>query len=700
VNEETGLPDLAKSRAEHLAATVLPAGGIVWTAAEIMHLTGQPGTLASSLAGIALTALAWGASVKHEGIGWLPWWAGAGAVLLAAADKIGPLAWWPAPVLTGAWAVATLIARRRAFAHDAVTEARDWRDQRAGWLQVRNQWGFGGTHLIGFEETRLGERYTVKTRGSGKLASSFLGRGHEELIAEDLGLPPSRVSISRPSLAGQVIISVRRLDPWAKPDFHPAVDPDSETVLPDVRTIRTPAQVGADPETGRPLLVPLCDEAGGKNVSVVGQKGAGKDVLADSLAEHVTACYDALLVWIDLSVKGHLAADSWGPSCLLTALGPHNGARAVKVLQAVSKIIEWRAMTYKRGQYAPSARDPQIVVVFNEADSAMASPGVRKQADDLATKGRELGVSSARLAQRGTTDYSSAKARSQDDVFAVGKVNRQGEVYHAAGSAGFTLPDMAGYGEGKPGVWAVALLGEGHSTGRTWIFGRTPAAHGAAVEQLAADRAFTRPALHPDCEAFLGDDFQVLLGTDVFATFAQRQGGETDGDREDAPAAPSPARDDDPAASPEPVRATVAVAEEDPLERAWEMNVDEDTQARIAGIHAKLDAARQVMAETAALPKRAPLSPEGLEARAALTAERWRQVGEQAQIPDDARPRLLAMLGEGTTISAIADGFGLKRWTARTWLEALRNERLAYVDGERRGARWRLAPPPEGGDAQ
>ena len=97
------LPDLARTRAETLARSVLPAGAAVWTAAEVMHLTGQPGTLASALAGAALTAVSWGVSVKHDGLGWLPWWAGAGAVLLGSADKLGPLDWWPAPVLTGAW---------------------------------------------------------------------------------------------------------------------------------------------------------------------------------------------------------------------------------------------------------------------------------------------------------------------------------------------------------------------------------------------------------------------------------------------------------------------------------------------------------------------------------------------------------------------------------------------------------------------
>lgn len=698
MSDETGLPDLAKSRAEHLAAAVLPAGGIVWTAAEIMHLSGQPGTAVSAAAGIALTAVAWGASVKHDGIGWLPWWAGAGAVLLGSADKIGPLAWWPAPVLTFAWAIATFTARRRACRHQAVTDARDWRDQRAGWLQVRNQWGFGGSHLLDYEETPVGERYTVSTRGTGKRASAFIGRGHEELIAEEEGLVPSRVRITRAALAGQVIISVRRRDPWAEPGLHPAVNPGSPVTLPAVRSIRVPAQVGADPETGSPLLVPLCDEAGGKNVSVVGQKGAGKDVLADSVAEHVTACDDALLVWIDLSVKGHAAAGSWGPSCLLTALGPHQASRAVKVLQAVSKVIEWRAMTYKRGQYAPSPRDPHIVVVFNEADSAMAAAGVRKLADDLATKGRELGVSGVRLAQRGTTDYSSAKARSQDDVFCVGKVNRQGEVFHAAGTAGFTLPDMAGYGEGKPGVWAVALLGEGYATGRTFIFGKTPAAHGEAVGQIAAERARWQPDLHPDCREFLGDEYEVLLSTDVFARWAQRQ----DDIPRDLPADDSagipPAPVQAPAAA-EPARSPVAVADPD-LERLWEMNVDEDTRARIDGIHAKLDRARRVIAETAALPKRLPITPEGREARAALAAERWRQVGEAAEIPADARGGLLALLGEGTTISAVAKTLGVKQWTARTWLEKLRGENLAYVDGERRGARWRLAPPPGDGDAE
>jgi hypothetical protein len=164
-----------------------------------------------------------------------------------------------------------------------------------------------------------------------------------------------------------------------------------------------------------------------------------------------------------------------------------------------------------------------------------------------------------------------------------------------------------------------------------------------------------------------------------------------------APLADAPAADD--GAQPEPAAAagSVAVAEEDVagrLER--ELDVDEDTRAAFASLDEKLRAVRRMNAETAAMP-RPDVSPQ--EA-AAAAEEAWRKVGEEAEIPPEAAERLLGMLREGTTAGSVAQAFGVSKWTARTWLEKLRGQGAAYVDGERKAARWRLAPPPEQDDAQ
>jgi hypothetical protein len=707
-DDEARPPDLRKAAAERAAAAVLPACGIAWTSAEIMHWLAWPGGLELAGATAVAASLAYGASGRWRKVpAWTAWAiAGAGGWLSLAAAE-GPLAGWPYAPLTWAWLAASLWAWRRARRHPAVLEAQEWRAQRAEWLEKSPRWGLRGTHLLEFKRTLLGERYVVDTRGTRKRASQIAASGVAELIAEHENLPVSRVDVARHRLAGRVSISVRYTDPWAKPAFHPVLLPDQEITLPVPCSIRDLAAVGHDPETARPLTVPLWDETGGKNISVVAIKGSGKTVLLDDISERVTAAADALQVRLNLSVKGGSEAESWGPACHLTAFGPNQKGRAVKVLAAVNGIIDWRSRAYKRGEYAPSPADPLIVVIIDEADSAMETPAVRKQVDDIATKGREYGVTLIHVGQRGTADYSSAKTRSQDDVIVIGKVSRPGEVYHAAGSMGFELPDMASYGEGHAGVWVIAELGGGHRKGRAWVLGDTPAGHARVVAGIAEERAFSQPELHPACREFLGESYELLLSTDVFAKWARGQAehdGAPDADEvKDGTGSPLAAialavRDGhvqvaEPATK-EALLEGLRIAEDQALrELDFDMEIDDDTRAKLAAIDAKNNATRQMITDTRAMPKPPEVSPEAL---AASTAERWRQVGDQAQVPDEARPVLLGLLREGTTASAVAEAIGVSKWIARTYLERLRNEGVAYVDGVKRAARWRLAGPGRG----
>lgn len=689
---------LSKVPAEKWAGRVLPASGAVWTAAEIMHLAGQPHALDVGIITALSAAFAWGASGRWARIPRrLPWWiTGAGGWLtIAAAD--GPLREWPWPhpwsiPLTFGWAAASLITRRMAKYHPTVIEAQEWRAKRAQWLHQSHDWGLGGSHLLGHEETRLGERYKIDTRGTGKRASQIAGSGLEELIAEQENLPASRVRVTRDHLAGRATVSLRRTDPWATPILHPIVAEYPEIDLSGPCSILAAPMVGQDPETGRVLTVPLWDgDTGGKNIFLLALKGGGKGILLDNLSERITAAPDAIQFRINLSVKGPQEAARWGVASHLTAFGPEQAARAVKVLGAAGGIIRWRSARYARGQYDPSPADPLITVIFDESDSAMGIHAVRKLAEDIATKGREYGVCLVRAGQRGTADYGSAKIRSQDDVFCVGKVNRQGEVYHAAGSAGFSIPDMAAYGEGAPGVWAIAELGGGHQLGRAWILGETRAAQAAAVARIAQERAFAQPELHPDCAAFLGETYAELLATDVFAEWA-RGSAEAEG-REFmtgrprvSPASPAPETE---ATSP------VAVAAIDSIDYLdFDMHIDPDMRRRLAEIEARNNDTRRLLGESAQIRDQAPEVPP--EVLAAFTADRWRQVGEQARIPGEAREPLLALLRKGTTASEVAETLKITKWIARTWLERLRNEGLAYVDGEKRAARWRLTPDGNG----
>jgi hypothetical protein len=652
-----------------------------------------------------LAALAWGAAGRWEDFPQsLPWWITVTGGWMTAASTLGPLCWWPSPWLTIAWALIALAARRAAHGHRSVTAARVWREAREDWLGRSHDWGLGGSHLLELEHTPVGELYTVSTKGTRKRASRFIGSSLEETIAEAEDLPLSRVEVRGHGLAGRIVISVRRASPWAGAVLHPVVCDDPEGVLPAGRTIRVPVLVGEDRETGDLLSLPLWDKAGAKNVSITGMAGAGKTILLDDISEWVTASPDAMMARINLSDKGYGEIESWGPSCHLTAFGPDGKGRAADVLQVLAGVIAWRSRAYKRGQYKPSPADPLIVLIVDESDETAAVPAVKSGLDKIATKARELGIAFVHAGQRGTHDYGSAKQRSQDTVRCVGAVNRQGETRHAAGSMASSVPDMASYGEGQPGVWSITVNGASVRNGRTWVFSDDEAEHGAEVEAIAQERAFDQPELPAACREFLGEQYEQLLRTEVFARWARASGygdpeaeadGETDEDA-GVPAAmpplPGPGGGTEAAAA---AAGGSVLTEEDPLRR-WETDMNDRERERFDALAAKLGGARRLITQTMARPAPPEVSPEVLAAQA---AERWWQVGEATEIPEGARPRLTEMLAAGTTISRVAKELAVTKWIARQWLQKLRNEGIAYVDGTRATARWRLAPPPEAGDA-
>jgi hypothetical protein len=731
VNEAGGMevPDLRRAPAERLAAAVLPASPLVWTAAEIMHWTGRPGVTVTALAAAALSGVTWGATARNGGDSSLPAWTAVVGAWVTIADALGPLRWLPVAPLTVAWAVIALAASHAAHRHQSVMDAREWREAKADWLGRSRDWGLGGSHLLDFRRTRLGELYEISTKGTGHRASHFVRREQgqnpiEEFIAEAEDLAVNRVRVMGHGLAGRIMISIRRIDPWEGVLLHPLVCDEHEIELPETRSILDEALVGQDPETGVPLTIPLCDENGAKRVSATANSGGGKGVLEDDLFEHVTACDDAVAVHLNLSVKGYEDEQSWGPACHLTAYGPGQRDRAVKIVQKLGEIIEWRARNFKRGTYVPSRQHPAFIVFADESDTATAA--VQDGLNMIATKGRSHGVGYVHLGQRNTREYTHPKARSQDNVMCTGMVRSVGEDRHAGTGTG---PSMATYGEGKPGVWKIERLGGGMHVGRTWVFSASPAKHGAEVERIAAERAFGQPELSGACRAYLGEEYEELLRTEVFARWARANGhadpepeAETGDEAGDdgilAAAAPPPATmAEAPAAA---AAGTVITEEEDPLRR-WEMNMGDRERAMLDGIAAKLGGARRIITEISERPAR-PQVPA--EVRAAQVAEDWRDVGTEAVIPEGARARMLEMLAAppsaanargrtadpwgGTTIRAVATEFGVSKWIARTWLEKLRGEGVAYVAGTRATARWKLfaatppgpGGPPEAGDAE
>ena len=689
---------LRREPAERAVRAVLPACAGVWTAAEIMHVTGIP-WLDITLGTTAAAALGYG-KVRHRAEGRSAEARGkartyarhvaAGITVtggwLAAAARLGPLA-GPYCALTLTWAGASLGGWFWLRRHEVVVSAREWRHARAGWLADSHRWGLGGSHLLHHERTRLGERMIANVRGTGKRASQFAHGDVAERIAEERNLPLSRVQVKPHRLAGRIEISIRELDPWADPVLHPVLAENPEITLAVPCTVRKPVEVGQDPETGRVLLLPLWDERGGKNISIVGQKGAGKTVLLNNISERVTAASDALMIRVNLSIKGLAEARRWGPACHLTAFGRQQQSRGLRVLRTVNKIIEWRSQQqYETDVFVPSPGDPEIVLIMDEIDSAAQVPAIRQQLEDIASKGREYGVTLVRAGQRGTAEWTGGgNVRANDDVFCIGMVNRRGEAMHAAGDLGLSMPDMATYGEGHGGVWVIAETGGEQDVGRTFMFKDPP-----DIARLVEARAHHQPDLKPELKAFLGDSYENLLSTDVYARWAHEQDGH-------APVIAAPRPDLAPevtpgATEPEPGAVATVTGSLDDYDREAEDFLDDDMRARLAAMGERNDQTRRTIAETAAMPQ-PDISHEDQVAHAAA---RWRQLGEATDIPDDAREALLRLLGAGTTIAEVARTLGVTKWTARTYLERLRTEGLVRMEGERRTARWLLADPGDG----
>jgi hypothetical protein len=686
---EDDLPDLRRTLPERAASWVLPACACEWAGAEVAHLAhASAGPVAIGTAVAA--SLAFGISGRTGKLAPFVAWAIAGAGGWLSASLAWDPASWPVAI---AWAAGSLLAAKLAHKHPAVTAAREWRDARAGWLADSRRWHLGGSHLLHHEFTRLGERMIADVTGTGKLASVVAHSDLPERIASDRKIPRSRVTVAEHKIAGQVVIEVRDHDPWAHPIPHPAVTEGHEVELAERPSITAPQPVGQDPATGRLLTLVLCGPGGGLNVSVVGTLEAGKTTLLSDVSERVTACRDALMIRINLSDKGDAERHLWGPACHLTALGPGEKARALKVLKAIRGIMRWRAQQPKTtANWQPSPSNPHIVLIIDEIDALTEVPALRRELEPIASKGREYGVTIVRAGQRGTAEWTGgANTRAMDGLWCLGALTRSSEAMHAAGELGLRLPDVASYGEGNPGVWIVAQKSGAWQGGRTWNLSEP-----ADIAAIATARAPLQPELPPECVTFLGDDYAWLLGTDVYAQWAH---GRTAAPPPEAPPATAPPQPDGGQPAPAHAATVTATVPDDNIDQLdWDVQMDDVTAARLRALDEKLGRTRQILAETAAMDKGPDVPADKLRESA---AERWRQVGEQAEIPTEMMGKLLDLLEGGTTMSKVAAELGVKPWAARTWLEKLRGQGVAKVVGERRTARWVRCdqePPEAAGD--
>lgn len=643
---------------------VLLESAAVWTAAAIMHAA-HVNPVEVVFASAAAAALAY--ATRARPLTGACVFAGA---WVAATTASGPLTgpWcWP----TLLWGGLTLAGLAVLHRHEAIRAAKAWKAARSDWLGRSHSLGLGGAHLIEHEETRLGDRQVLDTTGTGKLASQVARSNLAERIAQEEGLPPSRVKVSEGRIAGRVVITRRFRDPWADPIPHPLFDDAPEIELAVPCTVRRPLPVGQDPETGTPLELAVWEAGqGGKNILVVAKKRAGKSTLLNCLRERVTAADDAILVNINLSKAQE--DRRWESACHLSATGPEDRKKALRILRWVEAQINERGRIPRdEAVLVPSAATPLIVVNVDEIDSLAGGRDMLDQAAKrllayIASKGGSEAVSLVISGQRGTADWvGGSDTRSQVDIVCLGKVGRRGEAMHAAGDMGLALPDMTSYGEGHAGVWVIAEDGD-YQVGRTFNL--------SGLGDIAA----------------LADERAVPEGGQV-------------------PLSPraQPARPTEPlvgAGAVEPAAVAVLDKTEDTSgiahldDGSLEDTLPADEQEFLHRLDAKSATNHRLAAENQALLASAPEVPA--DRAAEFAARRWEDEAAQTEIPPQVREVLISLLGEGTTIRAATARLGdVKRWKVGRYFNRLRWEGVARLDGKGAGAVWRLASATDGSDA-
>lgn len=667
----------------------LPAAGAVWAAADILHAVhaspAWPALATLLAAGWAYRRVSRhmnrlldrtnGDAARHWGVDAATVAGLAGGWLTAAAD-LGPMA-GPRAALSLAWGTASLGGYIWLRRHEGTQTARDWRASRRELLGEAPHYGLHGSHLVSREETLLGERYELDTRGTGHLSSALAGRHTAERIAQRRGLPVSRVQVTEGAIAGRLCVSVRERDPWAGTALHPLIDPDPQFTLPVGGSILEPAVWGVDPETGDLLELCLYDrDLGGRRILVVGTtRYAGKSCLQSDFAEQVTGFRDALLIKINLSKA--IEDRAWAPACHLTALGAEQGTRAQKIMDLLVAVIDIRPALRDAAVFRPGTDGPAIVLDIDEVDAAV--PYIKRQLRDLMSKGGSEGITVIEAGQRGIGDWTGGRdIRPLVDVRFCGKVTSAREQAHAMGPQASLIPDMTSYGGGALGVWGMAEL-DGHAQSGRSLKLTEP----SDLRRIAEERARFQPGLEPALAAALrerfGDLYDDLLGSDAFAAWAgsgPRDAGMMAASGEPAPPPPPSADDLDPSMP-------------DDLER-WPVHDDrfpDDPAHRRVMLAGNLDDARQAMARADAIQDGLAPVDQGKLREAAR--RQWKEAAAQADLPDAARQRLLDLLADGGTTSRLAAAdLGVPPTRALTWLTKLSHEGLAHLEGKGRGARW------------
>jgi hypothetical protein len=531
----------------HAPAERAPLAGVpaVWTATELMHAAGvSPGF--TGAAAVAAAGLAYGIGERRQG-GEHPRMRG--AELAAAAGAVGAWAtaaatWGPlggpdhlltivygVGVAGGYWWLRTheAVKAARARRDAAAAEAAEWLARRAEWHRLAARVGLQGSHLMERPEPNLnGETWLIDTYSTGKLASQIDCRQLAQRLAGERSVPRGRVEVTPdPEWVYRLRVFFRAGDPWKGGSadafiWHPWAsgdyDPDAPfaELLPPAPSILDPLPLGADPETGAPLELPLFGEKGANRVLVIATSGSGKSMLLDTIRERITACPDARLLQVNLS-KG--VEDAWWePLTEASALAtdPNPAGRALAILDFLTGAYKARpqAPARKAGArwHRPVPGEPALVLIIDEYDEVSRDPERKQAAETLLSKCRSEAIPVILATQRPVGKWVSPSLKANVSHLVWSKM-RAGDARHLVGNEGFELPDMGAYGGGNPGIFGVCehptWEGMPYLRGRAFFWGD----HSPGLLRLIAARAATRePYILEAALAHLADPWAQITG--------------------------------------------------------------------------------------------------------------------------------------------------------------------------------------------
>ncbi|KWX03799.1 hypothetical protein TH66_13525 [Carbonactinospora thermoautotrophica] len=471
-----GVAHLAGADPLLLGALGAPAGLAAWVGTYKAHRSARySATVAATAAGVPI----WLATAAHYGITHMP--------VLVGYTTAAALAW-------SGYTWSDVLKTRRA-----------WKTQQTEWDTLATAAGLDGSRLVAVEDTRLGQRFRIDIRATGRTARQLTRGDLAERIAAHLALPAERVRVTiDPKHAGQIFILVQTRDPWAEPVPHPALTGGAvEPVAGRRRSILDgPLVLGLDPDTGHDLELVVFDRAGGRHTMIVAATGGGKTTLYNNVVEQATARTDVLVWAIDLG-KGTIPT-IWGDA-LDAGAGIDEYDRALAILTWATIVIKERSRATGGRNHTPSPTAPVILILVDEMDTLLGldSPIGHKAkplVEDIVRRGRSAGVLLAAAGQRGTVQHTGSKdphANAGNKI--VLRVNRPSEMGNVIPDWEIQgMPNMATYAQGVRGVALVVDAENNWRAGRVRDMSDLD-----AVQALAARRGRPTATLEPDIAALL-----------------------------------------------------------------------------------------------------------------------------------------------------------------------------------------------------